>query len=196
MGDPTKLSHYMNYPICGACMSAWDIIYDRLRVGNKYRNYMSPAECLDGCKVGGCDPDIWDFIDEETGWPLGVELGDNSGQPVAYAFRRETGRGRFVIVAPYDNRLYHRSDSDARDWVSPGSAPYHRTSERLQKENIARTEKHKAAMAGINLEDESLWDDDDEEDDEPVNDVAIAMEEDYENDLASEIADIDDPDIW
>lgn len=200
MSDPTQIDHYMAYPLCSFCTTAWDVIYDRLRAGNKYGQYASPAEILNDCKVGGCDPDIWNYIDDETGWPIGVKLSPNTGHPICYAYKRnaEKGKGRFKVYADYDNRLHHRSDEAARAWVQPGQAPYHRVGERLMKQNLAKNERRKAAINGTDVNDESLWADEEEEDDDDeqlehdqtVDDTDDELEDD------EELADVNDPSIW
>jgi len=153
----------MHYPICGSCYSAWDVIYDRGRVGNQWGKHSSPADILHGCKFGGCDPDVWEFIDEETGWPIGVPLGPNSGKPIAYAWRRdaEGGKGHFNVEAEYDDRVFHRRSPEAEASANP---PYTATGIRLQKENIAKGAKKK----GLSMDDPDIWGDDEDEDEEPV----------------------------
>ena len=135
--EVTDIAHYAGYPMCGYCYNAWDAIYGRSR------SLLSPARWIDFCPVGGCDPDVWDHLDEDTGWPTGWKVGGN-GMPVAY-----TKPGVKLVIPAYDNRVYHmRSDSDAH-------APWRKTSVRLTK---AAQEKS-ARRKGISLT-EVQWDDD------------------------------------
>lgn len=60
--------HYMKLPICGYCMNAWDQIYNR-SPWDQRPGSIPPSRWLELCRVGGCDPDAWDFLDEETGLP-------------------------------------------------------------------------------------------------------------------------------
>jgi hypothetical protein len=43
--------------ICGYCSTAWDLVYKR------QRSVTSAEQWVGYCKEGGCDPDIWDYVD-------------------------------------------------------------------------------------------------------------------------------------
>jgi hypothetical protein len=88
--DPTDIRHYMKLPICGYCINAWDIIFKRPPWDERH-GHRSPEAWLEHCHVGGCDPDVWEFLGDD-GWPL------PKPKP--------------------DNRLYHRRDrnSDTARW--------------------------------------------------------------------------------
>jgi hypothetical protein len=97
--------HYMRLPMCGYCMNAWDMIYMRLRPGTT-----SPARWIEFCHVGGCDPDVWDFIDEGTGWPNGFVLNDHGVDWMETVERYQP--------PDHDNTVFHRrlSDGDGARW--------------------------------------------------------------------------------
>jgi len=155
MSDPTEFDHYQNYPLCGFCYHAWDIIYGRVR------SHTSPDVFLGMCPHAGCDPYIVDYISDETGWPPGWQL-DERGVPLAYS-----DPGRFKLKIPeYNNRVFHmRRDS------GPGAA-WRQTSQRLLKEgqkfsskdresrrveNIFDYEDEEPAMVPVDLDDPDLW---------------------------------------
>jgi hypothetical protein len=98
--------HYMRLPMCGYCINAWDIIYQRMRPGLK-----SPQEWLAYCHVGGCDPDVWNFLDEETGWPHGfvfLQGGRVDWQQTLDDYE----------VPAHDDTVYHRraNNGEAARW--------------------------------------------------------------------------------
>lgn len=67
-------------PMCGHCYTAWDLLYGRIRSNTTIRQW------LEYCRWGGCDPDVWDFLDD-------------NGEP--------TGE-----VPTYNRNLYHRRADD------------------------------------------------------------------------------------
>lgn len=160
MSNPTELRHYSQFPVCGYCNTAWDIIFMRQRSGT------SPAEWVGFCRSGGCDPDVWDFIDEGTGWPNGWKMGDH-GLPKWYR------TGKVPPMPETDNRVFHRRASD------DPHAPWRKNMVALANKN----QKLKEAKKGINLDDVA-WEGEDEEiedetpDEQPAGDWA------------------DDPDLW
>src|SRR4051794_1839621 len=93
MGNPAQLKHYANYPVCGFCINAWDIVYQRTRSNT------SAARWVDYCKVVGCDPDIWDYLDMETGWPKGWPM---KGEPEMPDW------DKLPKPPEQDNRVYHK----------------------------------------------------------------------------------------
>lgn len=98
--------HYMRLPMCGYCMNAWDMIYMRQRPA-----ITSPASWIGYCRVGGCDPDVWEFLDDATGWPVGFVMADNGH--VNWAETIET-----YEPPEHDNTVFHRrlSESDTAAW--------------------------------------------------------------------------------
>jgi hypothetical protein len=125
-GDPTNIKHYMNFPVCGFCNTAWDVLYGRIRSAT------SPAQWVGYCKAGGCDPDIWDFIDEGTGWPNGWKLGFK-GMPLFYGDPKKNK----VKFPPTDNRVYHRRATDDQN------APWRKFMVRLNNLSIKESEKRR-----------------------------------------------------
>lgn len=169
MADATMLKHYVNYPVCGFCMNAWDILYGR------QRTTISCEKWLSFCHWGGCDPDIWDYLDERTGWPLGTKIDPKTMWP-----RYFTNHNLAIPIPEYDNRVYHmRETEDDR-------APWRKTSDRLRAEYA----KVKAGRKPIDLN-EVAWDDEEEITDEdvfgPFGDDAVD---------AMQGVDLDDPDLW
>lgn len=71
--------------MCGYCETAWDQVMGRL----KYHRY-NPGYWLSYCRVGGCDPDIWDYLD---------------------------GKGNVVERPLYSKKLFHRRDASV-PWTS------------------------------------------------------------------------------
>ena len=111
--DVTSPKHYQHYPICGFCMAVWDMIYLRTRLAG------NPTEHLNLCKWGGCDPDIWDYLDEKTGFPLGWRVKNG-----VVKWDRDKLRKH---MPPYDNRVYHKRRDNS------GTAPWRHNSSRLSK---------------------------------------------------------------
>lgn len=196
MSNATELRHYTHYPMCGYCYNAWNIVYCRTR------SLTSPGKWVEWCPSGGCDPDIWDHIDENTGWPEDWKL-DSMGHPKGYRNPKKYP----LFIPKTDNRVYHlRADDDS-------NAPWRKTSSRLRNEQIARTAKKK----GLTIDDiewdedpepsavppeftptsvdDIEWDDDDDEDlfgphgDDVVQHAEVAAES-----AAADWA--DDPDLW
>jgi hypothetical protein len=166
MSDATKLSHYMNYPVCGYCTNAWDVIYGRKR------SRTSPMQWVSYCKVGGCDPDVWDHIDEGTGWPPGWKLADN-GLPLGYSKSNKP-----LKIPATDDRVYHRRASD------DPKAPWRNITNKLRREWGEKVAKKKGLTA-----DEIDWEDDDLQ--ELVAADLLARDSVVEDDV-----DLDDPDMW
>jgi len=160
--DVTDLRHYTNFPICGFCYNAWDIIFGR------QRTLISCEKWLSFCRWGGCDPDVWDFIDEKTGWPKGMKL-NKQGQPKVFFDHK------LVIEVPvYDNRVYHRRAN------SDDNAPWRKTSDRLRGEAM----KRKARIKGINLDDVE-WEGGD-----------TYPESNYTEPVLVQEVDLEDPELW
>jgi len=129
--DPTQFDHYAHYPMCGWCYNAWDLVYARTR------SSVSPMRWLEFCRWGGCDPDIWDMIDEGTGWPHGWSI-DAHNVPIAYQ-----ADSKIVLDIPdYDNRVFHmRKDNGP-------SAPWRTVNQRLLK----LSQKHVDPDAPVSLD--------------------------------------------
>lgn len=163
--DVTDLRHYVSYPVCGFCMNAWDMIYGRKRTGTNCEKW------LGFCKWGGCDPDVWEYLDERTGWPWGWKINPKTMTPRVFETLME------IPIPDYDNRVYHMRRSD-----DPG-APWRKTSERLRAARLAKNGKVK----GINLEDVE-WDG--EITDEDL--TGVSGFPGHEPDAV----DLDDPDLW
>lgn len=147
MSNATEIKHYTNFPVCGFCMNAWDIVYGRMRA------HTSPMTFLSFCRHGGCDPDIWEHIDEGTGWPDKWKLNDK-GLP-QWWFEKAPKNVKIPVT---DNRVYHlRADSDSH-------APWRNVMPRLMREWQARIAKRKGIdLNGNDLEwDEAMYDDDEE----------------------------------
>lgn len=98
----TDQRHYMNLPMCGFCMNAWDLIYMRLRPGSR----TSAQRWVEYCKVGGCDPDVWDYIDLETGWPTGYIVNEETGLVDWLRVSEE------YVIPDYDDSVFHMRLSD------------------------------------------------------------------------------------
>ena len=97
--------HYVNLPMCGFCVNAWDVIYMRARPGT-----ISPQRWIEFCHHGGCDPDVWDYIDQETEWPPGfvfLESGHVDWPETVEAY----------VVPDHDDRVFHMRLSEG-----PGAA--------------------------------------------------------------------------
>lgn len=141
MTDVTELRHYTHYPVCGFCTEAWDVIYVRSR------STTSPADWVGFCKHGGCDPEVWDFLDDDDGWPLHWEIGKN-GRPVGYLKDR---RGE-LFPAKFDNRVFHRRSGNEE------SAPWRKAEIRLLRE----AQEKKAKIKNLDVNDPLLWGSDDE----------------------------------
>lgn len=169
MSDATQFKHYMSYPMCGFCTNAWDIIYARQRSG------LSCEQWLDKCKVGGCDPDVWEYIDTRTGWPLGWKIDKATGRPKVYQDEKLE-----IPIPEYDDRVFHMRKPDRGNLYNP-NAPWRKISERLRAESIRRKER----LRKLSPDDPSLFDDDDED---------LFDEEDDER--VTVPADLDDPDLW
>lgn len=138
--EVTQLKFYMNYPLCGHCTVAWDMVYQRQRCS------VSPEHTLRLCPAGGCDPEIWDFLDDLTGYPLGWQLRSN-GRP----------DWKNLPEPPMaDNDCFHRRDRE------DDKAPWRRHSAALLREVHRRNEAKRNQS-----DDEIVWDaDEDDEDDE------------------------------
>jgi hypothetical protein len=148
MSNVTQFEHYMRYPMCGYCNSAWDVIYQRLRM------HTSPEQWLGYCPVGGCDPDIWDYIDERTGWPLKWKMQPNGFRP---------RWDKLPPIPDYDDRCYHKRGGDGP------SEPWRKVSAKL----LRIAQERSAAKRGISVE-ELEWDDDEEPTPEPAPEVTDA----------------------
>ena len=171
MADVTELRHYTNFPVCGYCMNAWNIIYGRMRTG------LSPEKWLGYCRWGGCDPDVWDHIDDRTGWPWGWKVNKETGWPRCYTDPKAP-----MPLPDTDNRVYHMRAND------DPAAPWRKTSDRLRAARQTRNGKIK----GINL-DEIEWDEEEITDEDvfgPNGDEAMDAKMD-----AGEV-DLDDEDLW
>jgi hypothetical protein len=162
MSNPTEIKHYTNYPVCGFCNTAWDVIYGRIRSATP------PATWVGYCKFGGCDPDVWDFIDEDTGWPTNWKL-NKRGFPLCYT----SGKHGTISVPKFDNRVYHRRANDDRN------APWRKTSQALRNQ----VEKRGRKLKSLDFDDLE-WDG--IEDDESEETVSVAAGASW----------ADDEDIW
>jgi hypothetical protein len=160
-GDPTTIKHYTHLPMCGFCVNAWDVIYGRVRT------LISCEQWIGYCKWGGCDPDVWEYIDEITGWPIGMKL-NKQGKPKAFYDHKIV-----IEIPPFDNRVYHRR-SDSGD-----NAPWRKVSVQLMKAWQERTAKIK----GIKIEDVE-WED------------SIYPDPNYTEPVQTKVVDLDDPDLW
>lgn len=134
-GDPTKLDHYESYPVCGFCVNAWDIVYQRRRA------LTSPEQWLGYCKVNGCDPDIWDYINLTTHWPKGWKVFRESGIP---------NWKKLPAPPPFDDRVYHRRESDGQN------AKWRKVMNTLS----VRAQERKADRRMIDPVDLAEWDED------------------------------------
>ena len=146
--NPTQFEHYMHYPICGHCTTAWDIIYKRQRA-----HTYSPRFWLEKCRFGGCDPDVWDYLDDSTGWPLGWKI--RGGHPVWKQVVK-------VVPPDPDPRVFHKREfyNDANP-----HAPWRTMSARLLK----MAQEQSALRRNGVPDDQIKWDDDDyAEPDEPT----------------------------
>ena len=126
----------MGYPVCGFCMTAWDMIYQRTRTG-------TPAsQWVNYCKFGGCDPDVWDYISEGSGWPNKWKLKPN-GRP---------DWSKLPDPPPADDRCFHkRADSGS-------NAPWRKYGAKLLKESQEASHRRR------NIQDhEVIWDEDEDE---------------------------------
>jgi hypothetical protein len=47
--------------MCGYCNTAWEIICGNMTSGTLLLDW------IDMCSTGGCDPDLWEYVDEKTG---------------------------------------------------------------------------------------------------------------------------------
>jgi hypothetical protein len=129
--------------MCGYCMNAWDMIYMRRRSG-----ITTPAAWIGYCRVGGCDPDVWDFLDDTTGWPKGFVFKPGDGGHVDW----EKTIKKYKMPEP-DNRVYHRrfDDSDGAAWRRNSA----RMTAAFHAVRLAKTDENGA------LKDELIvWDDD------------------------------------
>lgn len=136
MSNVTELKHYTNYPVCGFCTTAWDVIYGRVRSAT------SPGTWVGYCRWGGCDPDVWDHVDESTGWPTGWKL-NNRGLPICYEGGK---RGKLTTPKP-DNRCFHRRDDNST------TAPWRKNGNALRNQ----VEKRRLKLKGMPVE-EIEWD--------------------------------------
>lgn len=151
--DPTKFDHYVSYPVCGFCMSAWDIIFQRMRA------LTSPQRFVEWCKVGGCDPDVWDYIDDRSGWPYGWKL---IAQPSVPDVPIRVKWKLLPEPPEFDDRVYHKRSPDSKG----PNEPWRRTSTQLLKQAQAKAERKRNGDFVIE------WDDDEDEDNpDPVDAV-------------------------
>jgi hypothetical protein len=155
MSGVTDFEHYMNYPVCGYCNTAWDIVMQRMRA------ITPPGRWLDWCPCGGCDPDIWDFLDDDTGWPWDWPYDARTGRPVWSKIPKE------IMAA--DNRCYHRRTD------SGPNAPWRKNSEKLRKKSIERAEKRRNITAS-----DIDWDEVEEEVRETVPPTPESSDEDID----------------
>lgn len=183
MSDPTNLHHYMNFPVCGFCTNAWDIVYGRMR------STTSPARFVEWCRVGGCDPDIWDFIDDGTGWPVGWKLSKHTGLPLCYKDPKKWP----LEIPEYDNRVYHRRKND-----DPG-APWRKIMISLHNRQAKVKSESNKPTAFEDIE----WDDDEADDEDlfgPNGDDAVEHAASSEKPKKSEkkvkSTSLLDDDIW
>lgn len=113
--------------ICGFCQTAWDIVYGRCRSNT------SPGTWVGYCARGGCDPDIWDYV--EVDGTVGYQ------------------------TPPFVERLYHRRNHrnpHGWDFKAPRQRVSYTPEEMLEREvNQRIAQKQKA--------DEIEWDTDEEE---------------------------------
>lgn len=145
--NPTKFEHYVHYPVCGFCTTAWDVIFQRLR------SITSPARWVEYCKWGGCDPDVWDYINEKSGWPYGWKL---IAQPTVVHEPIRVRWDQLPEPPEYDDRVYHKRSPD-----STGPAePWRKVSAKLLRQAQERAERLK------NGDFEIVWDDEEEDFDE------------------------------
>lgn len=142
MGDVKNFKFYMNYPVCGFCMSAWDIVFQRRRGG------LPPQQWVNYCKVGGCDPEIWEYLDDDTGWPKGWKLRSN-GWP---------DWKKLPKPPKANNDCYHRRDDDGVH------APWRKNSLKLLRQAQMKFEKQR------NITDEQIRWDEEEEPEQAVSD--------------------------
>lgn len=164
MSDATQLSHYTNYPMCGYCTNAWNIVFGRSRT------IISCERWLKYCKWGGCDPDIWEYLDERTGWPLGWKVDPKTMWPRCFTDSKVK-----LPIPDFDNRVFHMRAND------DPTAPWRKTSERLRAAAIDR----KGKIKGIKVEDITDW-----------NDGGPEEEPDPAEQEFHEATDLDDPDLW
>lgn len=134
--DVTNINHYDHYPLCGFCMNAWDIVYLRMRT-----RHTTAVKWVEMCKVGGCDPDIWEYLDEDTCWPIGWPVGDN-GEPIWEKV------AKLPLPKP-DNRCRHRRNDDSE------RAPWRKYGPRLAALASARVRGEKEVAET----EEDIWDD-------------------------------------
>ena len=154
----TDLGFYMNWPMCGHCATAWDVIYQRLR------SSASPEHYVNLCPVGGCDPEIWDFLDDRTGWPVGWEL-DSRHIPIWSELPDPP------LAEP---QAYHRRELLVD---SNPHAPWRKVWDRLHKENQKRNERR-----AKRTDDELDWDEPepDEDDSDEDDDQADIPEDEWD----------------
>ena len=138
MGNPAEFEHYKKYPMCGFCTNAWDIIYQRSR------HLTSPVVWVgEYCPVGGCDPEVWDYLNSTTMWPKGFKVSKKTGMP---------NWDKLPNLPDHDDRVFHKRKTDGPN------AKWRRTSNALLKKAI---EAHEA----FRLEDptdRAEWDDEED----------------------------------
>ncbi len=137
--NATQLRHYVHYPLCGFCQSAWDVIYQRLlnlqrESGHPLNPGAAPLTSLTHCRWGGCDPDIWDYVNMQTGWPRGWKVSRRTGRPNLERLPEPP--------SPYPKVFHLRAE-----YHSPDHAAWRRTSTRLTNEAIERKRDAKAILS-------------------------------------------------
>jgi hypothetical protein len=120
--------------ICGFCNTAWDLVYKRCR------SVTSVGQWVGYCREGGCDPDIWDYIDDNGGLAE-----DEVPEFMPHLFHRRDHNN------PYGWKFGKRARAE-----SEGRVSY--TPQQLYEKQLAERQAQKAAA------DEIEWDSDDEED--------------------------------
>jgi hypothetical protein len=150
LGDPTRFEHYNHYPVCGYCLNAWNIIYQR------WVSALSPVEWLHYCRHNGCDPDVWDYINRATGWPKGFKVGRQSGKP---------NLTKLPPVPEYDPRVFHKRDP--QDEFS-SQARWRKNSDAL----IRKAQDYRATLRGVSPVELAEWDEPESEEPELLVDLS------------------------
>ena len=140
--------HYVKLPICGFCQNAWDILFARAP-WSRSAHGTAPGQMVRYCRVGGCDPDIWEYLDEDGDWN-GRKVKGNNGT------------------------FHRRLDNDsAAPWRKGWPRIVAAFSVRRNSQYESVRDKNGFVVSKVLSEDSIEWDEEDEEPEETVEAVVV-----------------------